>query len=107
LIKRAICSFTAIYCGEENHSQLKFFHGCRKRTLDNYYNVTGRLQYRLTHMFFNDCGAENIRIVYYLYLKNYDVILCTVNSSHAIHLQFDISANAFEIREVYNPKCIV
>jgi hypothetical protein len=26
---------------------------------------------------------------------------------HAIHLQFDISANAFEIRAVQSPKCIV
>jgi hypothetical protein len=26
---------------------------------------------------------------------------------HAIHLQFDLSANALEIRAVQNPKCIV
>jgi hypothetical protein len=26
---------------------------------------------------------------------------------HAIHLQFDISANAFEIRAVQSPECIV
>jgi hypothetical protein len=54
---------------------------------------------------------DNLSITFYVHERIQVVLFCSVQVRstvrHTIQLQFDISANALEIRALQTPKCIV
>jgi hypothetical protein len=52
-------------------------------------------------------NVENLLVKFDSIIQSDVVLTVRSTASHAIHLQFDISANALDINAVLSPKCIV